>query len=181
MPLGLGDGVPVQEHSDTGRSLRSLGSPLNAQPLGGAVRIWAYPVMALIIAISTGCGTTSSKPGPEVTSPDLPKPAELLRRFCAETSTVGVEGDVVAPRLLKRVEPEYPLEARRQRLAGAVILAAAISKQGAVESVRVLSSLDPIFSEAAVAAVRQWRYQAATLHGEPLEVCFAVRMDFHTK
>jgi hypothetical protein len=32
---GLGVGPPVQEHSGTGRSLRSLGAPLNAQPLGG--------------------------------------------------------------------------------------------------------------------------------------------------
>jgi hypothetical protein len=32
---GLGAGYPVQERSGTGRSLRSLGAPLNAQPLGG--------------------------------------------------------------------------------------------------------------------------------------------------
>jgi hypothetical protein len=31
---GLGVGVPVQEHAGTGRSLRSLGAPLNARPLG---------------------------------------------------------------------------------------------------------------------------------------------------
>jgi hypothetical protein len=31
---GAGGGVPVQRHAGTGRSLRSLGAPLNAQPLG---------------------------------------------------------------------------------------------------------------------------------------------------
>ena len=34
---GLGAGHSVQEHAGTGRSLRSLGAPLNAQPLGGAL------------------------------------------------------------------------------------------------------------------------------------------------
>ena len=34
--FGLGDGVPVQAHSGTGRSLRSLGAPLNARPLADA-------------------------------------------------------------------------------------------------------------------------------------------------
>ena len=137
--------------------------------LGGLVHVCAYLALALVMSISAGCATASPK-----STQDWPP-----RDFCSGTSAVKVAGDVVAPRLLRRVEPNYPIEARREGVVGMVVLEAVVTKDGRVESLRVVDSPDTRLSDAATHAIRQWRYQPATLHGEPLDVCLAVRLDFH--
>jgi protein TonB len=86
--------------------------------------------------------------------------------------------NVVAPRLLLEVQPEYPEAARRARRQGAVILQAVIGTGGDVEDVQVLSSASPLFDEAATRAVRQWRYAAATLDRRAVRVSMTVTIFF---
>jgi protein TonB len=86
--------------------------------------------------------------------------------------------NVVAPRLLHEVQPEYPEAARRARHQGAVILQAVIGTEGDVEDVRVLSSASPLFDEPATRAVRQWRYTAATLDRRAVRVAMTVTVFF---
>lgn len=90
-------------------------------------------------------------------------------------------GEVVAPALRQRVEPDYPEAARRARLEGTVILEAIITASGAVQEIRVLRSLHPLLDEAAERAVRQWRYRPATLHGRSVSVYLTVTVDFHLR
>jgi protein TonB len=87
-------------------------------------------------------------------------------------------GDMVRPVLLVRVEPSYPQVARRAGLHGRVTLRAVIAEDGAVESVEVLASTNPLFSDAAVDAVRKWRYRPASMGGRPVRVFFSVVVDF---
>lgn len=63
-------------------------------------------------------------------------------------------------RLIHRVEPDYPPDARTRHLEGTVILDAEIKENGHVGTVAVLSG-DEVLAEAAVRAVKQWRYQPA--------------------
>jgi protein TonB len=86
--------------------------------------------------------------------------------------------NVVAPRLLRQVPPEYPESARRARLQGIVVLQAVIGIDGGVDDVRVLSSASPLFEEPAVRAVRQWRYSAATLDGRAVRVYLTATITF---
>ena len=86
--------------------------------------------------------------------------------------------NVVAPRLLRQVAPEYPEPARRARLQGIVVLQAVIGIDGGVDDVRVLSSASPLFEEPAVRAVRQWRYSAATLDGRAVRVYLTATITF---
>ena len=86
--------------------------------------------------------------------------------------------NVVAPRLLRQVAPEYPESARRGRLQGVVVLQAVIGIDGGVDDVRVLSSASPLFEEPAVRAVRQWRYSAATLDGRAVRVYLTATITF---
>jgi TonB family protein len=60
--------------------------------------------------------------------------------------------------LLYRVEPEYPEEARQQRIQGAVVLEVLIGADGAVKDVQTLSG-PPQLAQAATDAVRQWRFK----------------------
>jgi protein TonB len=86
--------------------------------------------------------------------------------------------NVVAPRLLQEVQPEYPEAARRARRQGAVILQAVIGTGGDVEDVQVLSSASALFDEPATRAVRQWRYTAATLDRRAVRVAMTVTVFF---
>ncbi len=89
-----------------------------------------------------------------------------------------VTGEVVPPELVHRVQPRYPEAARIPRLSGRVILKAVIGLDGKVEGVEVLSTTHPVFEEAAVAAVTQWRYSPARYHGLPVAVFFTVTVNF---
>jgi protein TonB len=69
-----------------------------------------------------------------------------------------VGGDIQAPTKIVNVNPEYPELARRARVAGPVIIEAIIDKQGNVVEARIMRGLRLGLDEAALAAVRQWKY-----------------------
>lgn len=89
-----------------------------------------------------------------------------------------VGGDVKAPVLSSRVEPQYPEAARKARMEGVVILEAIITADGNVEDVRVLKSVNPLLDASAVRAVGQWKYKPATLNGRAVRVYLTVTVTF---
>jgi protein TonB len=76
---------------------------------------------------------------------------------------------VTAAMLVNRVQPVYPPLARQTRISGTVRLHAIIGKDGSVQQLEVLSG-HPLLVQAALDAVRQWRYRPTLLNGEPVEV-----------
>lgn len=115
--------------------------------------------------LGTGSGgsgwTIAPAPGP------LPDP-ERVREY---------DGTMTAPVLVRRVVPEYPEIAVRTRTQGTVELAAVIDQAGNVIDVEVVRSIR-LLDDAAIEAVRQWRYTPATLGGQPVTVRFRVRVQF---
>jgi protein TonB len=93
---------------------------------------------------------------------------------------VRVGGMVAAPKLLKRVEPIYPELAIASRAAATIILEAQVDVHGAVKTVRVLRG-HPLFDEAALTAVRQWRYKPLLLNGQPTEFILTVTVLFNIR
>jgi protein TonB len=71
--------------------------------------------------------------------------------------------------LLHRVEPLYPPLARQIHREGQVELHAIISTDGSIQSLQVVSG-DALFLQSATEAVRQWRYRATVLNGQPVEI-----------
>ena len=78
-------------------------------------------------------------------------------------------GPLVPAKLISRVQPLYPEEARSKRVEGVVAINAIVTKDGAVE-VQNVGAGDPLLAPAAVTAVRQWRYEPTTIDGEPVDV-----------
>jgi protein TonB len=70
---------------------------------------------------------------------------------------------------VNRITPIYPPLARQTRISGTVRLHAIISKDGSIQQLEVMSG-HPLLQQAALDAVRQWRYQPTLLNGEPVEV-----------
>jgi periplasmic protein TonB len=79
--------------------------------------------------------------------------------------------------LIHRVEPSYPTLAKQARIQGSVLLRATIGKDGSIENLHLLSG-HPMLAQAAVEAVRQWRYRPYFLNGEPVEVETQVTVNF---
>lgn len=84
---------------------------------------------------------------------------------------------VVEANLIHDVAPTYPPEAGRERIEGSVVLLAVIGKDGSVQDVRVESGL-PVLAQAAIDAVKQWRYRPYLLNGEPVEVDSRITINF---
>ena len=84
-------------------------------------------------------------------------------------SRIRQGGNVQAAKLINRVQPSYPPLARQTRISGTVRLHAIIGKDGTVREL-TLESGHPLLVQAALDAVRQWRYQPTLLNGEPVEV-----------
>ena len=84
---------------------------------------------------------------------------------------------IVEANLIHDVSPTYPPEAGRERIEGTVVLLAVIGKDGSVQDVRVESGL-PILAQAAIDAVKQWRYRPYLLNGEPVEVDSRITINF---
>jgi TonB family protein len=79
--------------------------------------------------------------------------------------------------LLHRVEPEYPEEARQQRVQGQVVLDVHIGVDGAVEDIQVLSGPAQL-AAAAIEAVKQWRFKPRVVDNRPAAMQTRITMNF---
>jgi len=84
---------------------------------------------------------------------------------------------VMEGNLIHRVQPEYPSLARQARIQGQVSLRAIISRDGRIENLQVENG-HPLLVQAAIDAVRQWRYRPYMLNGEPVEVETQITVNF---
>jgi len=90
---------------------------------------------------------------------------------------IRADDKVMSGLLLKRVEPVYPPLARQARIQGTVILKVRINKSGEVANVQLVSG-HPMLAPAAIAAVKQWKYDPYLLNGEAVEVETNVAVNF---
>ena len=95
-----------------------------------------------------------------------------------ETAPLRVGGDVKAPTVISKVDPNYPEVARKARIAGIVIVECVIDKNGTVQNVKVLKPLPFGLDQAAADAVRKWRFKPGTLNGQPVDVIFNLTVNF---
>jgi protein TonB len=93
-------------------------------------------------------------------------------------AVVRVGGNIRAPKLVHDGKPVYPELAIQARMSGIVILEAHVGTDGRVQSVRILRGA-PIFEDAAIEAVKQWRYQPLLLNGVPTEFILTVTVSFN--
>src|SRR5688500_8217992 len=95
----------------------------------------------------------------------------------APRAPVRVGGAVIAPTKIHDVSPEYPRMARDAKIQGIVIIQATIGADGRVVNAEVLRPI-PFLSQAALDAVRQWRFTPPQLNGEPIAVIMTVTVNF---
>jgi protein TonB len=111
-----------------------------------------------------GLGAASTPPPP----PPAPQTQQPIR----------IVGPLLrAPAKLVHVSPQYPQVARMSRVQGVVILETVIDVNGDVASVSVLRSI-PLLDQAALDAVRQWKFTPTLLNGTPVPIVMTVTVQF---
>jgi TonB family protein len=91
-----------------------------------------------------------------------------------------VGGDVKAPVKTYSVEPVYSEEQRKAGVQGIIIAAILIDASGNVTGVHILKEL-PGLDDAAIDAVKQWRFEPGTRNGQPVTVIFNLTIQFKLK
>jgi len=104
-----------------------------------------------------------------------PSAAPVLRQ--PQPSFARVTSKVLEGLLISKTTPVYPTLARTAGISGTVVLAATISKEGTIANLRVLSG-HPMLTQAAVEAVKTWRYRPYLLNGQPIEVETTINVVF---
>jgi protein TonB len=108
-------------------------------------------------------------PPPPPPPPPVVEPAAPQRPLRVAT--------IDAAKIISQPKPVYPPLARQTRTQGTVRLEAIISKEGRIENLAVISG-HPLLIQAAMEAVKQWRYQPTLLNGAPVEVITTIEVNF---
>ncbi|HEY1249645.1 MAG TPA: energy transducer TonB [Thermoanaerobaculia bacterium] len=99
-------------------------------------------------------------------------------RPVAPRDALTVSGEIQRPRIVTRVEPSYPETLRGHNKSGLVLIQAIVNTDGSVGPATVVRHSDPEFDDSALAAVRQWHYEPATLRGAPVRVYLTITVSF---
>jgi len=175
--------------------------PMGAQPHGGS-RAGAQTTAVIVPFVQPGRVPKGVRGGPDNAAPQPPGGGdEGVGPIGVPGSPDGVPWSVISgPRpvlpappptitrefrrseilegsLIRRVLPSYPYAAKLAHVQGPVVLAATISKSGAIEDLHALSG-HPLLVGAAIEAVRQWRYRPFVLNREPIEVETQITVNF---
>jgi protein TonB len=153
----------LQAPSRVPREIRMVKEPIGSSPtpgVGGMEGI-ADGSGAAMSAIFDGIGTGHASVGR----------AAVPQKMC-------ISSGVMAGNLVEKVIPQYPAIAKAARIQGIVVLQATISKDGTIQNLRIISG-PPMLRQAALDAVRSWRYKPYLLNGEPVEVETTVNVVFN--
>jgi periplasmic protein TonB len=102
---------------------------------------------------------------------DLPPPT------VEPEAPVKIGGNVKQPRLISSVLPVYPMGAMHANVAGDVVIQTTIDKTGKVADMHVVSG-SPLLRQAALDALRRWKYEPSMLDGQPVAVQMQVTIKF---
>ncbi len=97
--------------------------------------------------------------------PTPPSPCPESGEKCPEFQGDARLRRIANPVVIRRVEPRLTAAARKHKIAGVVIVQAGIRRDGTVGGVCVLKTLPCGLSEAAVSAVKQWRFERQEADG----------------
>jgi TonB family protein len=106
--------------------------------------------------------------------------AELSEAVTAGYLNPGTS-ELAGPVPLRKVDPKYPPEFRASHVDGEVVLYAIIRKDGSVDSIQLVHSVDPHLDANAMEALAQWKFRPAEKNGEPVELEAVVHIPFRSR
>jgi periplasmic protein TonB len=137
-------------------------------------------VVALIAGSSLGADLAMKQPAQEPTTQPQSDGHSSQGEAPQEQTPAGrvrLSSRVAMGLLIKRVDPEYPESARRDRIQGVVMFRAVITTSGEIADLEVVSGV-PLLAKAAGKAVKQWKFKPYRLQGQPVEVETTIQVNF---
>jgi protein TonB len=95
----------------------------------------------------------------------------------APAAPLPVGGDVKQAKMISPVQPVYPPLAKSQHVSGDVRIDALIDANGHVTTMKIVSG-PTLLHQSAMDALKQWKYQPATLDGKPVPMHLTVTIQF---
>lgn len=162
------DGLPedLKIMKSAGPELDEASLKTLAQARWEPARLNGQPV-SVRMPFTIGWGTGSEEVEPDSAAP----PA-------AGSKTYTVEDGVKEPKVLNKVAPVYPSALKEKGVQGRVVLEVVINEEGKPWMLRVLKSDDEGFNQAALDAVKQWRWEPPMLHGKPVSLRWTLTINF---
>lgn len=108
--------------------------------------------------------------------PTVPTPVKNEVQFTGEF--ILAKDATTLSELTKQVVPNYPVQMRQAHLTGEAQIAFLIDEKGRTEQVQVLSASDASFGDAAVAAVKKWRFKPGKKDGKTVKIATAMPVSF---
>jgi TonB family protein len=161
----LSDGQPVEKETEVVLAFKLDGGE-------GHVLDAAPPAATGVVGEVPGAPT---QPGGIIVGTISSTPATMPK--VAVPQRVRVSQGVSTGLLVKKVNPQYPPDARKARIQGTVVMRALISKAGDIAKLDVVSGHDMLVP-AAMEAVHQWKYKPYLLNGQAVEVDTEIVVNF---
>ncbi|MEO8349820.1 MAG: energy transducer TonB [Acidobacteriota bacterium] len=130
-----------------------------------SMSVFAVLTGATLLACSTSSPPTGSTP---------PAATRTADSAAAQPPCTNVQ----APQLIKRVEPSYPADLKKEGVQGRVVMKASLTAEGELENIQVSESPDSRLSKLAVEAFQKWQYKPAHCAGKPVRVYITSTSNF---
>jgi TonB family protein len=111
-------------------------------------------------------------------SEELPEPLGADGQPVPPLHTGNLGREFGRPTIVSHIKAEYTPEARAKRFAGVVVLEIVIDREGCVRNPRVLKGKPYGLNESALASVKSWSFQPATIDGKPVEIYYQITVNF---
>jgi TonB family protein len=158
--------------------------------MGGDMKLNSIlATITILCALAAAALGQSATPSPSPAPSATPSPAETPQASPTPGSPQAppslparrnyrISQGVAEKNKVHNVTPEYPIAARANMIEGDVLLKILIGRNGDVESLETISG-HPMLAQAAMNAVKKWKYKPLTIHGEAVPVETTVKISYH--
>ena len=140
-----------------------------------STRIFTYSKLDRDLEIAQNTFVFAAPAGSTETEHDLPIPRAMGER--GMSSGVGI----TAPKLISKKAPKYGKASQVAKLEGTTALYVVIGTDGIPSEILIYRKLSPDLDEEAIKSVRQWRFTAGNLKGEPIALPVIIEINFKLK
>ena len=130
---------------------------------------WSRPAIVLFSGLLAATGVMVPATADHTPPPDT------------QHQVYKIGGDVSAPRVVYKVEPQYTEDARNAKISGTVLLSIVVDAAGNPGNIQVVRGLDPGLDKNAIAALSQWRFAPATKNNQAVTVQADVEVHYRLK
>lgn len=88
------------------------------------------------------------------------------------------DAGMTAPKIIHKVNPVYPEEAKKNGTQGTVVCETLIDDHGEVVDVKVVETPDEVFNQPTIDAIGQWKFEPATKDGKPVDVIYTLTVKY---